>query len=197
MYITTAGTNGELRIKVLYNGRNFPVCPLKKTADKFKLPELTVTDRLKDRGIEFVRPYRNATTRTLMRGVCGHEWRAKLGDVFGGTGCKQCSKNKPLTQSEVVRRYQRVEKLHFLKHTRVCSCVFRRDATNAIRSGYRYPMTFSAAMDAENARLVDFKKINLERFIMFVFRIRSAIRSIRLALRIKPFGNDLGENFQK
>jgi hypothetical protein len=93
---------------VLSSSRNCPTCALKKTADKFRLPESTITDRLKNRGIELLEPYRNASTRTLMRGVCGHEWRAKPGDVFGGTGCKQCAKNKPVTQDEAIRRYRLV-----------------------------------------------------------------------------------------
>ena len=91
---------------ILCSSRNCPVCALKNTADRFRLPESTIKCRLKDRGIELLEPYRNAKTKILMRGVCGHEWSAKPQDVFGGTGCKQCAKNKPVTQEEAVRRYQ-------------------------------------------------------------------------------------------
>jgi hypothetical protein len=93
---------------VLSSSRNCPVCALKKAADKFRLPDSTVTDRLKDRGIELLEPYKNAVSKILMRGSCGHEWRAKLADVWGGTGCKQCAKNKPVTPEEAAKRYRSV-----------------------------------------------------------------------------------------
>ncbi|HIF0688985.1 TPA: zinc-ribbon domain-containing protein [Escherichia coli] len=51
----------------------------------------SVNVELEPRGIQIIGEFKNISSRALFRATCGHEWRSKVFEVKGGTGCPKCA----------------------------------------------------------------------------------------------------------
>jgi hypothetical protein len=63
-------------------------CP---TCNSKKLSTEIINDRLIDRGIRILGPYKDTLTKALFECQHGHKWEARVDSILNGTNCNVCS----------------------------------------------------------------------------------------------------------
>jgi hypothetical protein len=96
LFQCSEGHTWDARPNNIIQGKNCPHCD-----GQFPLSKEIVNERIADRGLVMLGEYVNSVTTTLFQCSEGHTWEASPGSVMGGSGCKYCARNAPLT-TEVV-----------------------------------------------------------------------------------------------
>ena len=77
------------------SGKGCPTCGRASMAEKMRLPEHTVRQRLAGKGITLVDDYVDTQTKTTFRCDDGHTWETTPAAVMSRTGCPDCAGNCP------------------------------------------------------------------------------------------------------
>lgn len=86
------------------SGKGCPTCGRASVAEKKRLPEDTVRQRLAEKGITLVGNYVDTQTKTSFQCEEGHVWETTPNAVMSRTGCPVCAGNLPLTKEAINSR---------------------------------------------------------------------------------------------
>lgn len=93
-------------------GKGCRKCGINSRADKQRFSVEFIDDKIKEKPLSRISKYRGALIpvlwkckRTRNSKICGHEWTAKISDIFNNrSNCPKCSGQAPLTNEEVDQR---------------------------------------------------------------------------------------------
>jgi hypothetical protein len=100
------GHTWDARPGNVLSGKGCPTCGRTSAAEKMRLPEDTVRQRLAGKGITLVGDFVTTQTKARFRCDDGHVWETTPAAVMARTGCPDCAGNRRLTTDVVNSRIQ-------------------------------------------------------------------------------------------